>query len=64
MALSRKDMLKDMLSSESADRVFTTVEDAEHYIEESKKKTHFDSPWDAMTYRLAQVKCGIPLEVE
>tara|TARA_R110000822_G_scaffold10794_1_gene40474 strand:- start:192 stop:386 length:195 start_codon:yes stop_codon:yes gene_type:complete len=62
MAISRKDMLKDMLSSESADRVFATVEDAEHYIEESKKKTHFDGPWDAMTYRLAQVKCGIPLE--
>ncbi len=48
MAISIKDMFKDMFSSQSADRVFVTVEDVEHYIEESKKKPHF--------------KCGIPLE--
>ena len=64
MAISRTDFFKDIFSSESADRVFATTEDAEHYIEESEKQTHFDGPWDVMTYRLAQVKCGIPLEVE
>jgi hypothetical protein len=60
MTISIKDMFKDIISSESTDRVFATVEDAEHYMEQ----THFSSSWDAMTYRLAQVKCGIPLEVE
>ena len=64
MAISRKDVFKDMFSSESADRVFATTEDAEDYIKKCKEQTHFSSPWDAMTYRLAQVKCGIPLEVE
>ena len=64
MAISRKDFFKDILSSESADRVFDTTEEAEDYIKKCKEQTHFSSAWDAMTFRLAQVKCGIPLEVE
>ena len=62
MAISRKEFFKDIFSSEAADRVFATVEAAEQYIENAKEKTHFDGVWDAMTYRLAQVKCGVPLE--
>ncbi len=64
MAISRKDFFKDIFSSESADRVFATVEGAEDYMKRCKEQTHFSGTWDAMTFRLAQVKCGIPLEVE
>jgi len=64
MAISRKDFFKDIFSSESADRVFATVKDAEDYIKKCKEQTHFGSSWDAMTFRLAQVKCEIPWEVE
>lgn len=60
--MTKKEFLKDMFSMETADRIFATVEDAEKYIEHASKHDYFQGGWDALTYRLAQVKCGIPLE--
>lgn len=51
-----------MFSLKTADKIFVTVEDAEKYIETANKQKNFSGTWDALTYRLAQVKCGIPLE--
>lgn len=62
MPISKKDLFNDMFSLKTADKIFVTVEDAEKYIETANKQKNFSGTWDALTYRLAQVKCGIPLE--